>query len=161
MKKARGLKSGFPVFLSARCGKNPGNPTDIGTAFGSPSLNGHRGRWVAGIWYLVAGTTAATAAIDLATSHQPLATSYLATIRIAENDSQHHKAQDFLIAHAFATLTTSPEFGETSVSILTPAPYSLDKFLHLTDTGSCWCFLFCVISIFVDRGQIEIEVEIE
>jgi hypothetical protein len=33
MKKARGLKSGFPVFLSARCGKNPGNPTDIGTAY--------------------------------------------------------------------------------------------------------------------------------
>ena len=30
MKKARGMKSGFPVFLSARCGKNPGNPPDIG-----------------------------------------------------------------------------------------------------------------------------------
>ena len=29
MKKARGMKSGFPVFLSARCGKNPGNPPDI------------------------------------------------------------------------------------------------------------------------------------
>ena len=30
MKKARGLKSGFPIFLSARYGKNPGNPLDIG-----------------------------------------------------------------------------------------------------------------------------------
>ena len=29
MKKARGMKIGFPVFLSARCGKNPGNPPDI------------------------------------------------------------------------------------------------------------------------------------
>ena len=37
MKKARGMKSGFPVFLSARCGKNPGNPPDIGIAFGSSS----------------------------------------------------------------------------------------------------------------------------
>ena len=69
--------------------------------------------------------------------------------------------KDFLIAHAFASLTTSSVFGETSVSILTPAPDSLDKFLHLTDTGSCWCFLFCAISMFVDRGQIEIEAGIE
>lgn len=54
------------------------------------------------------------------------------------------KAQDFWIAHAFATLTTSPEFGETSVSILTPAPYSLDKFLHL-DGHRVFLGCFCVL----------------
>ena len=37
MKKARGLKSGFPVFLSARCGKNPRNPPDIGYRLLNPS----------------------------------------------------------------------------------------------------------------------------
>ena len=37
MKKARGLKSGFPVFLSARCGKNPGSPMDIGYRLNRPS----------------------------------------------------------------------------------------------------------------------------
>ncbi|XOQ32173.1 MAG: hypothetical protein ACFWUL_06450 [Dialister sp.] len=37
MKKARGLKSGFPVFLSARCGKNPGNPPDIEYRLNRPS----------------------------------------------------------------------------------------------------------------------------
>ena len=77
---------------------------------------------------------AAAAAMDPATSHQPLATCH--NPYNGQCNTKHHKAQDFLIAHAFATLTTSPEFGETSVSILTPAPYSLDKFLHLTDTGS-------------------------
>ena len=63
-----------------------------------------------------------------------------------QNFTNQQKAQDFWIAHASVTLTTSPEFGETSVSILTPAPYSLDKFLHLTDTGSCWCFYFVMVS---------------
>lgn len=48
------------------------------------------------------------------------------------------RPKDFILAHAFATLTTSPEFGETSVCYLTPAPYSLDKFLQYTDTGSYW-----------------------
>ena len=71
------------------------------------------------------------------------------------------RPKDLLIAHAFASLTTSSTFGETSVFILTPAPDSLDKFLHLTDTGSCWCFLLCAISMLEARGQIEIEVEIE
>ena len=37
MKKARGMKSGFPVFLSARCGKNPGSPMDIGYRLNRPS----------------------------------------------------------------------------------------------------------------------------
>ena len=56
--------------------------------------------------------------------------------------------KDFLIAHAFASLTTSSVFGETSVSILTPAPDSLDKFLHLTDTGSyCGVFRLCYFDI--------------
>ena len=71
------------------------------------------------------------------------------------------RPKDLLIAHAFASLTTSSAFGETSVSILTPVPDSLDKFLHLTDTGSYWCFLFCANLAFEDRGQIEIEAEIE
>ena len=62
------------------------------------------------------------------------------------------RPKDLLIAHAFATLTTSPEFGETPVSDLTPAPYSLDKFLHLTDTGSSlglciWNLVFNVVRV--------------
>lgn len=48
------------------------------------------------------------------------------------------RPKDFILAHAFATLTTSSAFGETSVFILTPAPYSLDKFLQYTDTGPYW-----------------------
>lgn len=61
-------------------------------------------------------------------------------IRIHDNETQKNtiRPKDFILAHAFATLTTSSAFGETSVSILTPAPYSLDKFLQYTDTGSYW-----------------------
>ena len=61
-------------------------------------------------------------------------------IRIHDNEMQKNtiRPKDFILAHAFASLTTSSAFGETSVSILTPAPDSLDKFLQYTDTGSYW-----------------------
>ena len=47
-------------------------------------------RKAAGNWYLAARSTAAAAAIDPATSHQPPATSYRGTIRICHNVCSTH-----------------------------------------------------------------------
>ena len=85
-----------------------------------------------------------------------LAASHLATTHITDNETHNTiRPKDFLIAHAFASLTTSSAFGEASVSFLTLAPDSLDKFLHLTDTGSCWCFCFAPFRYLrmVDRSR--------
>ena len=78
--------------------------------------------------------------ISVSISTSILAPCYV--IRIHDNETQNTiRPKDFILAHAFASLTTSSAFGETSVSILTPAPESLDKFLQYTDTGSYWCVL--------------------
>ena len=73
-------------------------------------------------------------------SYQPLATMTLSgyVTMFAQHKQIHNtiRPKDFILAHAFASLTTSSVFEETSVSILTPAPDSLDKFLQYTDTGS-------------------------
>ena len=67
---------------------------------------------VSGNWYLVARLTAAAAAIDPATSHQPPATvAQSGYVTMFATPIQQQKAQDFLIAHAFASLTTSSVWG--------------------------------------------------
>ena len=73
---------------------------------------------------------------------------------IGQNFTTQQKAQDFLIAHAFASLTTSSVFGEASASILTLAPDSLDKFLHLTDTGSSWGM--CILHLVFNMARVKV-----
>ena len=67
MKKARGLKGDFLIFLSARYGKIPGNSPDTG--YRLYQFLAHSAEREMDSWHLAARPTAATAAIDLATSH--------------------------------------------------------------------------------------------
>ena len=90
MKKARGLKSGFPVFLSARYGKNPGNPPDIG----------YRLLKTSGSWQQVSGSKVISRDGGESISHQIPGTSHHDTIRICHHvctvqitsNTTHHKA---------------------------------------------------------------------
>lgn len=70
MKKARGLKGDFLIFLSARYGKILRNSPDTG--YRLYQFLAHSAEREMGSWHLAARPTAATAAIDLATSHQLL-----------------------------------------------------------------------------------------
>ena len=103
-----------------------GQPT--GSAF-RPSLDGHRDVRPSGETEIELASGEAANFLDRGLDLDPHEVTHHPYN--GQNFTNQQKAQDFWIAHASVTLTTSPEFGETSVSDLTPAPYSLDRFLHL------------------------------